>query len=169
MATIFKQGKLFNGGKRSLRITGDGHSEHQHQVALVSWARNSARLQTDELKRLALEWFHAIPNGTFLGQEDKDARSRYGLKLIAEGLTPGVWDLRLDLVLRDSSDAIICPGLIIEMKLPKNYLSDKQIEYGEFMERQGFKRFVARNWQDGASGIISYMGLEKHAAIYTGK
>ena len=169
MATIFKQGKLFNGGKRSLRITGDGHSEHQHQVALISFARNSARLQTDELKRLGLEWFHAVPNGTFLGREDKDARSRYGLKLIAEGLTPGIWDLRLDYVLRDSNGAIICPGLIIEMKLPKKPLSDKQIEYGEFMERQGFRRFVARNWQDGALGIIDYMGLDHHAPVYLGR
>lgn len=163
------QGTLFRGGRKSVRITGDGHSEHQHQVALISWARNSARDQTDELKRSALLWFHAIPNGAFLGSgrdPDRARATRQALKLITEGLTAGVWDLRLDFVIRDEANSIITPGLIVEMKRPGNKLSAAQFEYGQFMARLGFERLIALNWQEGARGIASYMKLEKHAPIY---
>ena len=166
---VIRQPSLFKGARKPLRIVGDGHDEHHHQKALVSFARDSARLQTDELKRDALLWFHSIPNGAFVHRSHEDRKGRaplQALKLIAEGLTTGIWDLRLDYVVRTPEGLIICPGLIIEMKLPGNTLTPKQIEYGEFMAKLGFKRVVAPNWQIGARALIEFMELTEHAPVF---
>jgi hypothetical protein len=49
-------------------------TEHEEQARLISWATASALVQTDPLKRDALERFHAIPNGAAV-QRNEDARN----------------------------------------------------------------------------------------------
>lgn len=144
--------------------------EHIEQVKLVNWARATARLQTDPIRRDALLWFHAIPSG---GTRGKRFRSRYGVlyppfeavKLKAEGATAGINDLRLDYVRRDADGLIIQPGLVAEMKAGKNTLSDKQDEYQVFMREQGFAVFTWWNWWVGALDIAEYMRLETFNAV----
>lgn len=155
---MIQQGKLFKGAPRKKRET-PLHSEHQEQVAFIDWCRWSARLQTDPRLREALEWVHSIPNGA-------DVTPAQRAHLCREGLKPGVHDLRVDYVQRDSSGAINCPGLIIEMKLPGRYLTDEQKNYRDFMHRQGVKDALCRNWQEAARSVVEYMKLAKHAPIY---
>jgi hypothetical protein len=166
------QPKLFKGAPHTKKIVGDGHDEHWHQARFVTWARDTARLQSDPLKRAALEWLHSIPNGSYVyrTEADKEQRSkrrapRQALKLIDEGLTAGIWDLRLDYVVRDARNEIFWPGLIIEMKMPGRNLSDKQTEYGSFMLSQGFKVAVCRNWREAAHAVNDFMQLTDFAVI----
>jgi hypothetical protein len=153
-----RQGNLFKGAPRKKRET-PLHSEHAEQVVFISWCRWSARLQTDPRLRDALLWVHSIPNGA-------DVTPQHRKRLCAEGLTPGVHDLRIDYVLRDSSGAVNCPGMIIEMKLPGRSYTPEQKAYRDFMHGQGFVTILARNWQEAARSVVGYMQLTKHAAIY---
>lgn len=170
--------RLFKGAPRAKRIVGDGHNEHWHQARFVTWARDTARLQSDPVRRAALEWLHSIPNGSYVYRTEADGQQkgkrrapRQALKLIDEGLTAGIWDLRLDYVVRDESNAtiypgaILCPGAIIEMKMPGRKLSDEQTAYGDFMQQQGFERAVCRHWKDAALFVVGFMKLTSFAVI----
>jgi hypothetical protein len=152
-----RQPSLFKGAPRASSTP--LHSESQEQIAFIQWCRWSARQQTDPRLREALEWIHAIPNGAHVTKQQR-------AKLCQEGLTSGVHDLRIDYVLRDSSGAINCPGAIIEMKLPGQYMTDEQKKYRDFMHRQGFRDYLCRNWQEAAYSVVDYMKLEKYAPIY---
>jgi len=166
-----QQQSLFKGAPKSKPIKGDGRSESSHQQRFIAWCRDSVRFQADPLRKEALRWLHSVPNGSFVhrtGAEFKgrEKAPRQALKLIAEGLTAGVWDLRLDYVLRDSTGTVNCPGLIIEMKMPGKYLSKEQQDYLDFMHGQGFRCVLARSWQEAARCVIEYMSLKHHAPIY---
>ncbi|MGA9769996.1 MAG: hypothetical protein WBV94_13210 [Blastocatellia bacterium] len=166
------QPKLFKGAPRAKRIVGDGHDEHWHQAAFIRWVRETARLQSDLAKRMALEWLHSIPNGSYVyrteaerQQKGKRRAPRQALKLIDEGLTAGIWDLRLDYVIKDENNAVICSGLIIEMKMPGRYLSAEQKAYGEYMAQQGFDLAICREWKIAALRVVDYMELTSFAVI----
>lgn len=168
----YKQAALFKCAPKTKPVRGDGRTEHQHQARLITWARDSARLQTDPALRDALIWLHSVPNGSYVhrvGSEFKDGKKkapRQALKLIDEGLTSGVWDLRLDYVQRTDDGSIVCPGLIIEMKMPTRYLSEKQKEYQAFMISQGYATAFCRNWMEAAKAIVDFLRLEKYEVIY---
>lgn len=167
-----------------MAITGSGHSEHQHQKALITWARASARLPIDPVKALALIWLHAIPNAAagrerFITKRAREAIAAglkpdrkdilpplFLLRMIAEGLTKGVLDLRLDYVRRDADRLIITPGLIGEMKKPGQYLKPEQMQYANFAKSQGYVVYVWYSWERAAIDIASYMGLEEFAPVY---
>ncbi|MCP4524541.1 MAG: VRR-NUC domain-containing protein, partial [Aestuariibacter sp.] len=72
-------------------------NEHQHQTALINWARNNER----DFPELAL--LHAIPNG---GKRGK----KVAMDMKAEGLKPGVPDLCLPVARMGYH------GMYIEMK-----------------------------------------------------
>lgn len=152
-----RQSDLFEGAPR--RRKKRDNREHQEQAAFIQWCRWSARQQTDQRLREALEWIHSIPNGADLSESQRRIMN-------AEGRTAGIHDLRVDYVIKDSSGAINCPGLIIEMKLPGNNYTEDQNKYRDFMHKQGFRCILARNWQEAARSVIEYMQLKKHAPIY---
>lgn len=152
-------------------VTGPGHSEHQHQKALITWSRDSARLQTDPAKRDALNWLHSIPNAAggrkpFVNRAGKKLANFYVLRMIEEGLTAGVLDLRLDYVRRDADRLIIAPGLIGEMKKPGERLRPNQRDYATFAKSQGYAVYVWYIWERAAIDIASYMELEEFAPVY---
>jgi hypothetical protein len=166
------QRNLFKGAPRTKKIVGDGHDEHWHQSRFIRWVRETAPTQADPIKRAALQWLHSIPNGSYVYRTEADRQykgkrraPRQALKLIDEGLKAGIWDLRLDYVVRDESHRITLPGLIIEMKMPGRKLSDEQAAYGEFMQRQGFIAVRCQNWKDAAEAVICFMELETFAPI----
>jgi hypothetical protein len=160
----FLKGGLFVGKGRPLSLrkdAGDGHSEHYHQVRLVSWARETGKLQSDPARAEALHFLHSIPNGVFL-ERTRGAIQMY--KLLAAGLTPGVTDLRLDYVVRVDGQ-IVSPGLVIEMKVRGEKPEGEQARYLEHVRGQGYWGEVCNYWQAGARAIVEYMGLERYAVI----
>lgn len=106
-----------------------------------------------------LKWIHHIPNG---GSRGNDVRSQQirGARLKAEGVRSGVSDICLP-VKRGQ-----CSGLYIEMKKPslkpkrstsKGGCSDEQIEFGAFVQSQGFGFVVCYTWLEARDVIIDYM------------
>lgn len=106
-----------------------------------------------------LKWIHHIPNG---GSRGNDVRSQQirGARLKAEGVRSGVSDICLP-VKRGN-----CSGLYIEMKKPslkpkrptsKGGCSDEQIEFGAFVQSQGFGFVVCYTWLEARDVIIAYL------------
>ena len=85
----------------SEKIIGDpaafaGVSEHSHQVALMAAVAQYASDQmVDPRIRVALSWFHAIPNGGSRGDGTKRGAMISGANMKAEGVKTGVSDLHL--------------------------------------------------------------------------
>ena len=113
-------------------------SEHQQQVQLMKWA-NVMTHNYPELK-----WLFAIPNG---GARD----IRVAVKLKAEGVKSGVWDLFLP-VARGKYH-----GLFIEMKFGKNKLTNNQIRFCDFITQQRYCSAVAYTWNEAADYIEKYL------------
>lgn len=163
-------------------IHGAECSETDHQRALVDWANDTESLQTDAVKREALHWFHAIPNHAGRSRPFKTRGGRMlppleALALKAEGVKPGICDLRLDYVAKqglskrgfptDNYTHQVCQyGLIAEMKKHGNHLTPEQRRYQEFMTAQGFLCFTWYTWQRGALEITKYLALERIAPIF---
>lgn len=159
-------------------IHGATCSESEHQQALISWARDTEELQTDDDIREALHWFHHVPNG---GRWRKPYITRSGRKLPpleavmfkAEGVVAGVWDLRLDWVRYEELEDVAqgqpetqALGLIGEMKKPGNPLTPEQKRYVKFMTRQGFQCVVWYIWQKAARDLTEYLRLERIAPVF---
>jgi hypothetical protein len=97
-----------------------------------------------------LRWLHAIPNG---GLRDKITSG----KLKAEGVKPGISDLSLP-VKRN-----VYSGLYIELKKLKAKgvgPSKEQIEFGEFVTKQGFYFAICYGWEEAWSCIEWYLKLK---------
>ena len=116
---------------------GDVLSEHDEQVVLF----DIAALHETQYPELA--WLHAIPNGGLRNQ-------RVAIKLKAEGVKAGVWDVFLPVARQGFH------GLYIEMKHGKNKLTPNQREFQEFIDRQGYAFAVCYN------GETAYHLVEKY-------
>ena len=115
-------------------------TEHQHQAALIKWARHQER----EFPELAL--LHAIPNGGKRGP--KTARA-----MKAEGVKAGVPDLCLP-VARGPYH-----GLYLELKTGSGRLTKDQTRWLGALAAQGFFASVAVGYH-GAVGLIrEYLSL----------
>jgi hypothetical protein len=164
------KGGLFRGGGEAqprlldVRSGAEQYSEYQHQVALVAWARWSAKLlrNSDEpecdRKRWALDHLHSIPNGLWLGADRRRAASVIS-SAKAAGLTPGVPDLRLDFAAQGYH------GLYVEMKAGRNDLTPEQRLFYDGARAAGYEVIVAWSWMDAAREIVSYMNLIRFAPI----
>jgi hypothetical protein len=144
------------------------------QASAISWARETARLQTDPLKRQALELYHAIPNGAAVIRMQKPIINRKtgrplppreALKLIAEGLTRGIEDTCLNWTLRDSFGHITCAGFYIEYKQPGKYPTKEQRAVMEFHRQMGYRAEWFTSPRSAALAIVEHMGLEKYGAL----
>lgn len=120
-------------------------TEHSHQVALFIWAA------MNRAKYPELEWMFAIPNG---GKRDKITAA----KLVAEGVRSGVSDIFLPAV-RDPY-----AGLFIEMKDMKGKESDKQIQFGAHVVKQGYVYRCCHGWEEARDLIVDY--LEDRPCLY---
>lgn len=115
-----------------------GCSEHQHQVALLTWARN----HVDRWPPLAL--LHAIPNG---GQRGKAQAAR----LKAEGVLAGIPDLFLPYALRGFH------GLYIEMKVGANKPSAEQRRVMGLLEAAGYICRVCWSAEEARQVLLWYL------------
>ena len=116
-------------------------NEHREQVALFNWAEWMSK-QHPKLKMM-----FAIPNGG--ARHIAVAR-----KLKAEGVKAGVPDIFL-----------ACPnekyhGMFIELKSSKGKLSDRQSIWLAVLFGFGYEVKVAFGWQEAATAIADYLGIE---------
>lgn len=115
-------------------------SEHDEQVALISWVRLHEGRYPD------LKLLYAIPNG--------GARNLIvAMKLKREGVKSGVLDLHLPVPVGEFH------GLWVEMKYGKGKLTEAQQDFKEEMDRRGFATAVCWNWIDAAQVIADYLGF----------
>lgn len=132
-------------------------TEHGHQAALFCYAATSGIFE--------LKWLFAIPNGFYGSAAQKG-------KMKAEGLRSGVADICLP-VNRDwqedyddtaGNSLVHYNGLFIEMKHAKykthknGGLSDEQIEFSNFIIRQGYRFEVCYSWIEARDAILRYLG-----------
>lgn len=156
-------------------VHGSSSTESEHQISLIQWVRETEALQTDPIKRESLHFLHAVPNG---GGRGKPYTTRSGrrlpplqaVQLKAEGVVPGIFDLRLDYIAQCPGAHTDHPehyyGLLIEMKSGKGALTPDQSRYMKHMEGMGFVCRVRRTWQSAARDITGYMSLTKIAPVF---
>jgi hypothetical protein len=123
------------------------HIEHQHQVALIHWARRVPLSPASDVtpgSKIA-DYLLAIPNG------GKRSGPREGARLKAEGVKPGVSDLLLPL--RRGGFG----GLWLEMKAPGKKPSPDQRAWLLRMEAAGYCATWADDWQLAAEAITAYL------------
>ena len=116
-------------------------SEANEQTALFEWAE-CAKCKYPEIRLL----FH-IPNG---GSRNKIEAAN----LKRQGVKSGVPDLFLP------APKGIYAGLFIEMKYGKNKPSEKQKEWLEDLEQQGYAVTVCYSWERAAAVIVKYLEQE---------
>lgn len=135
--------------------------EHRSQKALIAWARltqvpppsrdfsrrhdlGGGSLDFSPGDKIADHIF-AIPNGARV-------RPSIALRLRAEGMRSGVWDLFLPLA------RLGYHGLWIETKSDSGTLSPEQLKFGRRVSLAGYATVVYReNWQEAADCIVSYL------------
>lgn len=116
-----------------------GSNEHDHQAALIRWARNHA----DRWPPLAL--LHAIPNG---GHRSKSQ----GARLKAEGVTAGIPDLFLPAARHGLH------GLYIEMKVGSNKPGADQRRCIDALLAAGYGCRVCWSAEEARQVLIWYLG-----------
>lgn len=131
-------------------------SEDAHQTALFCWA------SMHQTQYAALRWLFAIPNGGSRG-DDAKTRAIRGSRLKATGVKVGVSDILLPVKRGPYS------GLFIEMKRPelkpkregsKGGASDEQLEFGAFVQSEGYGFIVCYGWQHAVEVIEAYLNYK---------
>lgn len=126
--------------------------EHSHQVALMAWCNlPPVREAFPELR-----WFHAMANGGSRGDTAQSRRIEGG-KMKAEGVKVGISDLCLPVKRGQTS------GFYIELKKmpgPGVGPSAEQLEFGEFVQGQGFAFMVCYGWQQARDMLIAYLNQQ---------
>ena len=96
-----------------------------------------------------LHWIHASLNGTWMRSKHQAVSS------LREGLTPGIWDIFWPLKTKEY------PGLYIEMKLEYNKMTDTQERFKNWIEPQGYKVVVCKNWEEAINTVCDYAGIPR--------
>ena len=112
-------------------------SEFATQVAVMAWARQNVRRIPE------LRWLHSSLNGAYMPPG-------VARKQKAAGMVAGIWDLFLP------CSNHVYTGLYLEMKHGKNKLTEEQIEFGTFVESQGYKTAVAYSFEEATKVIEEY-------------
>lgn len=132
-------------------------TEAAHQTALFAQAALHLK-QYPELR-----WLHAIPNGGARAESARGAMIR-GAQLKAQGVKAGVYDIFLPV--RKIGNGKVYSGLYIEMKKPgkiktKNKgRSEEQVEFGDFVNSQGFGSVVCDSWQMAWAMLEEYLNWQ---------
>jgi hypothetical protein len=122
------------------------HIEHEHQVALIAWARRVAIPAAPDVRAGArvADYLLAIPNGG-------SRNPREGARLKAEGVKPGVSDLLMPL--RRGGFG----GLWLEMKAPGKKPTPEQREWLARMNAAGYCATWCDDWSLAAKAIAGYL------------
>lgn len=137
-------------------------TEHVEQSALIAWARVTESMQTDPVRRTALRWLHAIPNGFHRGFAARR-------KAKAEGVKSGVLDLcvpapELRGGVRRSGTY---HGLYIEMKRKGEKLRPTQAEFMDFLNAVHYRAVLCYTWRAAARIIVEHLDLKQYHPIPT--
>jgi len=116
-------------------------SEHLEQKNLFYWAA------LQEARHPQLGLMFAVPNGGLRNM-------LVAKKLKAEGVKSGVPDIFLL--------APVDPyhGLVIEMKFGKNKATEKQIEWLNKLQCEGYYTTICYSWIEARDIICKYLGIE---------
>ncbi|MCK5611136.1 VRR-NUC domain-containing protein [Candidatus Pacearchaeota archaeon] len=123
-------------------------SEHDEQVALVSWFKT----QYPKYKDCII----AIPNGAHLAGSPKQ-RARKIAKMKKEGLKNGVSDLFIAVPVGNKS------GLWIEMKdtnKTRCSVSESQMAHLELMREVGYEAVWCAGFENARTAIYAYFGSD---------
>lgn len=122
--------------------------ESQLQTACVRWFR----IQYPMYGKLLF----TVPNGTRLAGTTMQ-RARAWKRLELEGAVSGASDLVLAIATPD------CPGLFIEMKMPKGNQTMKQEAFQRSVEENsnGYKYILARSFDDFQTAIENHLAALK--------
>lgn len=114
--------------------------EATEQEAVISWA------EYNEYQYPSLKWLYAIPNG--------GSRHPYeAVNLKRQGVKAGVSDLKVPCMRGGFG------GLYIEMKYGDNKLTEKQAEFLEDMQKEGYKTAVCYTADEAIEVIEKYLKL----------
>lgn len=89
-------------------------------------------------------WIHSVPNA------GKRGKAVAGI-MKAEGMTAGVWDVHVPYPRQGYH------GMYIEFKAGVNGLTKAQKEFGEAMEREGYRMEVHRDAFEAYQAVKKYM------------
>lgn len=130
------------------------HIEHQHQVALIEWARRTAIPPALDVQAGAMlaDYLLAIPNG---GKR----RVLEAVRLKAEGVKPGVSDLLLPLCRNGRA------GFWLEMKAPGKKPTAEQRAWLERMRLAGYGAEWADDWTKAAGMLAGYIGVRSPGGL----
>lgn len=110
--------------------------ESEEQAALFEWAAYYPELK----------WMFAIPNGGT--RNPREARN-----LKRQGVKAGVSDIFLPLSRGKYN------GLFIELKVGKNKPTNKQNEFINYANRQGYAAIVCYGFREAQAAITKYLNL----------
>ena len=146
-------------------------SEHSIQSASFAWLNKAVRygveiandmtsytkegleanLLTKKIKPLTrLRTFHAIPNGTNLGNTEEERKIRGG-RAKAEGVRKGVLDTFLPVGSQGFN------GLYIEFKTKTGSMEPEQITFAQDVTEEGYHVEIARSWRECAKILTEYL------------
>lgn len=128
-------------------------SEHTEQGALFQWARINAR-DTPELELL-----HAIPNAQKFGSASKQQKINTIRKMKDEGLTPGIPDVCLPIVVNKAPN--VSGILYIEMKWGKNKPTKSQEDMMKKLSMAGNTCIVCWSWINAAIMILNHIAMHR--------
>jgi len=122
------------------------HIEHQHQVALISWARRTRVPDADDVmpKAVIADYLLAIPNGGHRNVME-------AVRLKREGVKAGVSDLLLPLQRQGYG------GLWLELKAPGNKPTKHQRSWLDIMTVAGYRAEWADDWVKASMIILDYV------------
>lgn len=125
-------------------------SEHEAQCAVIEWCR------WKQARYPVLSFIFAVPNGAKLPYKKSAGGKRYSpqaIKLLKEGLLPGVPDLFLPVPMNGKH------GLFIEMKVGKNKPSEEQLDFIQFVGSLGYEAIVCFGSDAAVEAIADYLEI----------
>lgn len=121
-------------------------NEHQHQCAVIEWARLHRQRWPE------LNYLYAIPNGAHTTDNNR-------ARLVREGLIRGVSDLHLPI------PRGCYHGLWIEMKILSGRVSEEQTAWLLAMKGYGHQVTVAYSWISAVQVIEEYLNYSQAQVI----
>jgi hypothetical protein len=135
-------------------------TEHEEQSVVIAWALVAEEMQSDPVKRAALRWLHAIPNGFYRSPAARSKAKR-------EGVKSGILDLQIPAPELNGSvrSSGAYHGLYIEMKRRGEKLRENQSEFMDYLDAVHYRNALCFTWQAAARVIVEHLDLTKYPAI----
>lgn len=123
----------------------------------MAWTTVASDMQGgDSMRRLALEWTHAIPNGFYRSPAAR-------MKAKREGVKAGVLDVFIpapELRVGTRSGKTNYHGLYIEMKRRGERLREGQTQFMDYLDLVHYRNALCFTWQCAAKLIAEHLDLK---------